>query len=580
MNFFLASSLAAAVLRIAAPFGALEIEETSFPARDFSVAAFGAKPDGTKCTEAFARAMAACEAAGGGRVVVPKGEWVTGAVHFRSNCDLHLEEGARLVFTDDPADYPEVFTTWEGVECYNHSPLIYALGCTNIAITGKGTIAPKMALWRDVWSHRPPAHMAATEALYFWCSTNAPMESRRLLALKDSHMRPHLIQFNRCRNTLLEGFRIRESPFWMIHLYHSENCIVRNLDTYAHGHNNDGVDVDMTKNVLIENCRFNQGDDGIVLKAGRNADGWRLARSTENVVVRDCDLVSSHSLLGIGSELSGGVRNVWMTRCRVAATFNMLRIKTGPRRGGFVENIWLDHCEAQTVKGVFSIFTQYSAQWGAFPDFELRRTKIRNINISDCTCGLARVAVNLAGDWREPARDITIRNVKVGEVLEKLTDISGCVGVRIEGLELAIPDPVFRLPRIVPFGLLDRVAARSPGYAAAVAFLRRDDVRSLPCGTYPLEGGATAEIREETLVPLTESGMKAEICDGDAVYAVLDDGNCVLTTGAETSTHRIYGDDYNRSLLIVPAGLEHTCWRTSVNARRARVCSIRLPRGR
>ena len=565
-------AVAFAALRVAAPFGTLEIEETSFPSRDFSIAAFGAKPAGTKCTEAFARAMAACEAAGGGRVVVPKGDWVTGAVHFRSNCDLHLDEGARLVFTDDPADYPEAFTTWEGVECYNHSPLIYALNCTNIAITGKGTIAPKMDLWRDVWSHRPPAHMEATKALYFWCSTNAPMESRRLLALKDSHMRPHLIQFNRCRRILLDGFSIRESPFWMIHLYHSDDCVVRNLSTRAHGHNNDGIDVDMTKNVLIENCCFNQGDDGIVLKAGRNADGWRLARPTENVVIRDCDLMSSHSLLGIGSELSGGVRNVWMTRCKVAATYNMLRIKTGPRRGGFVENVWLDNCVAQTVNGVLSIFTQYCAQWGAFPDFELRRTKIRDINISDCRCDLARIAVNLAGDWREPARDISIRNVKIGEVMEKMTDVSGCLGVKIDGLELGYPDPAFRLPRRVPFTIIDPLTLRSPGYAAAVEFLHREDLRSLQCGEYALDGGATAVVSEETLVPLTEA-VKAAAAGGDTIYACLDDASIFFTTGPEESTHKIYGPD---SVFVVPAGLEHTRWRTNTNARKVRVCAITL----
>ena len=161
-------------------------------------------------------------------------------------------------------------TTWEGIECYNHSPLLFAYGVTNVAITGKGTIAPRMDYWRT-WFERPPEHMKATEHLYFWCSTNAPVEMRRLMKLDRAHMRPHLIQFNRCGKVLLDGFRIRESPFWMIHLYHSENCVVRNLETYAHGHNNDGVDVDMTKNVLIENCRFDQGDDGIVLKAGRSA---------------------------------------------------------------------------------------------------------------------------------------------------------------------------------------------------------------------------------------------------------------------------------------------------------------------
>ena len=430
--------LAALIVLPDTPFGKVEISVPEFAARDFSIADFGAR-EGVKASDAFAAAMRACEAAGGGRVVVPKGAWLTGAVRFGNNCNLHLSEGATLAFTDDPADYPEAHTTWEGIECYNYSPLLYAYGVTNVAITGSGTIAPRMARWKE-WFARPPEHMKATEHLYYWCSTNAPMAARRLLRLDRAHMRPHLIQFNRCGNVLLDGFRIRESPFWMIHLYHSENCVVRNLETYAHGHNNDGVDVDMTKNVLIENCRFDQGDDGIVLKAGRNADAWRLGRCTENVVIRDCDMVKSHSLLGIGSELSGGVRNVWMTRCRVSDTYSMLRIKTGPRRGGFVENVWMDHCSGEKMIRVFNIFTSYCAQWGRFPDFELRRTRIRNINISDCTATVADYGILLEGDPLLPPRDIHVKNVAVERVVKKFTDISNCASVRLDGLSLGAAD--------------------------------------------------------------------------------------------------------------------------------------------
>jgi len=448
----LISFLLAAVVHLEAPFGQFEITVPEFGARTFSVTDFGARPDGEKCTEAFAAAMAACEKSGGGSVVVPPGRWLTGAVHFRNNCNLHLSKDAVLEFTDDPADYPEVHTTWEGIECYNHSPLLFAYGVTNVAITGSGTIAPRMDFWRT-WFARPPEHMKATEQLYYWCSTNAPVEARRLLKLDRAHMRPHLIQFNRCGNVLLDGFKIRESPFWMIHLYHSENCVVRNLDTYARGHNNDGVDVDMTKNVLVENCRFDQGDDGVVLKAGRNADAWRLGRCTENVVVRDCDLVNSHSLLGIGSELSGGVRNVWMTRCTVADTFSMLRIKTGRRRGGFVENVWMDNCRGKRMIRVFNIFTQYCAQWGAFPDFELRRTRIRNINISDCEAELATYGIELKGDERLPPSKIRVRNVKVGRVIKSLTEISNCYDVDISGLSLAPEGAVsFETKRFVAQG--------------------------------------------------------------------------------------------------------------------------------
>jgi len=420
-----------------APFPMPALQECVFPTADFPITDFGAVP-GIKCTDAFARAMAACEHAGGGTVTVPAGKWLTGAIHFRNDCNLHLAEGAVLEFTDDPADYPEVHTTWEGIECYNHSPLIFGYGVTNVAITGSGTIAPRMEYWRT-WFERPPQHLQATETLYFWCSTNAPMASRRLLALDRAHMRPHLIQFNRCGNILLDGFKIRESPFWMIHLYHSENCIVRNLDTYAHGHNNDGVDVDMTKNVLIENCRFDQGDDGVVIKAGRNADAWRLNRSSENVVIRDCDLVDCHSLLGIGSELSGGVRNVWMTRCTVKNTHSMFRIKTGPRRGGFVENIWMDHCRGKKAKWAFSLMTDYCAQWGRFPDFELRTTRIRNVNFSDSEVELVARGVDLAGDRKLPPSAIRVNNVRIGHVVHEFTNIRNCRDVNLDGLHLA-PD--------------------------------------------------------------------------------------------------------------------------------------------
>ena len=523
----------ATAIQVDAPFGKYEIEVPAFGDRTFSVAAFGAKADGTKCTKAFAAAMAACEKAGGGRVVVPKGTWLTGAVRFRDNCDLHLEEDATLEFTDDPADYPEVHTTWEGIECYNHSPLLFAYGVTNVAITGKGTIAPRMDFWRT-WFARPPEHMKATEHLYYWCSTNAPMETRRLLKLDRANMRPHLIQFNRCGNVLLDGFRIRESPFWMIHLYHSENCVVRNLDTYAHGHNNDGVDVDMTKNVLIENCHFDQGDDGIVLKAGRNADAWRLNRCTENVVVRDCDLVNSHSLLGIGSELSGGVRNVWMTRCTVADTYSMLRIKTGPRRGGFVENVWMDHCRGKRMIRVFNIFTKYCAQWGAFPDFELRRTRIRNISISDCEAELAAFGLQLNGDRLLPADGIRVRNVKIGRVVHQLSDVSECTDVSIEGLTLEPASArqfaahLFFAGSSTPDGWVKCLGAFLREGCAVAAYDRREirpgDFVAIPFG--PDARQTARGVREMGSVPILLTPVSGPCSCREAMCALAKDLDC------------------------------------------------------
>ena len=139
--------------------------------------------------------------------------------------ELHLEEGARIVFSDDPAKYlPAVPTSWEGVECLNYSPLVYAYGCTNVAITGKGTFAPKMDFWRTWFGHKGSGLRAATRKLYDWCSFNAPLEERDLTKLPESNVRPHLIQFNRCRNVRLEGFKIRESPFWTIASWRARPC--------------------------------------------------------------------------------------------------------------------------------------------------------------------------------------------------------------------------------------------------------------------------------------------------------------------------------------------------------------------
>ena len=419
-----------------APFDMPAIAEPVFPKRDFPITGYGAKPDGTKCTEAFAAAISACNESGGGRVVVPPGVWRTGAVHLKSNCNLHLAEGATVSFTDDPADYPPVHTTWEGIECINYSPLLYIYGCTNVAVTGKGTLAPKMDFWRT-WFGRPESHIAATGQLYHWGATNAVMSARDLTKIPGSHMRPHLLQVNRSANVLLDGFRTKESPFWMIHLYHSEGCIVRNLDTYAHGHNNDGIDVDMTRNVLIENCRFDQGDDGVVLKAGRNQDAWRLERPTENVVLRNCNFAFAGSLLAIGSELSGGVRNVWVKNCTVSDPVNLLRIKTNRRRGGFVENIWVEDLDARTIKeSVLNMTTKYYYQWAVFPDYELRYTTVRNINIRNVRAACADWAFDINADEMCPAEGFRFENIRLEAARKGFMHIVNAKNVEMKNVTL------------------------------------------------------------------------------------------------------------------------------------------------
>ena len=374
-------------------------------------------------------------AAGGGRVTVPAGEHLTdGPIRLRSNVELHLEEGARIVFPDDPKKYlPAVPTSWEGVECLNYSPLVYAYGCTNVAITGRGTFAPKMDLWRK-WFERGKGHMEATRRLYDWCSFFAPLEERDLTKIPESNVRPHLMQFNRCRDVRLEGFRIRESPFWTIHLYLCDGVTVRGLDVYAHGHNNDGVDIEMTRNVLVEGCRFDQGDDAIVVKAGRNQDAWRLATPSENIEIRNCTVVNGHVLLGVGSEMSGGVRNVYLHDCTLESeAFRLLYVKTNERRGGFVENIRMENVKAKNVRaGVMAVETDVLYQWKDFPTHEVRVATIRNLTMRNVVVEEAERLLDIRGDARLPVDGVTLENVRVARARE--TDrIENAKNVTVDG---------------------------------------------------------------------------------------------------------------------------------------------------
>ena len=435
-RFFLALALLAAgglcapaqtvVTAPEAPFEFAPLEMHVFPAKDFPITKFGAKPGNvTATTQAFAKAMAACRKAGGGRVVVPAGQWLTGPVHFESNCQLWLSEGAELVFEDDPKLYlPAVHTSWEGTECMNYSPLIYAYECENVGIGGPGLIHPKMDFWRT-WFARPEAHIQATRQLYAMCSTGIPVEHRRMEE-GEANMRPHLIQFNRCTNVQLSDFRIQDSPFWTIHLYLCKDAWVHGLHVYAHGHNNDGIDLEMTQHALVEDCVFDQGDDAVVIKSGRNQDAWRLDTPTAYVVVRNCEVVQGHCLMGIGSEMAGGVQHVYMHDCKSTdAVYRMLYLKTNHRRGGLLEDIWMENVSADKANRVIEIDTDVLYQWrDIVPTFETRITKIRNIGIRGATCRQAEAVYEFRGDEREPIDGVTVEDVHVGKLTKFVSNVT------------------------------------------------------------------------------------------------------------------------------------------------------------
>ena len=413
-------------IKPAAPFDMPAIAVYHFPNNDYPITDYGAIKKGTaswdECVEAnsqaFRLAMEACNEAGGGRVVVPKGEWPTGPIHFKSNCNLYLSDEAIIRFSCDPKIYlPAVQVSWEGLECMNYSPLLYAFQCENIAISGKGTLAPEMATWKT-WFKRLQPHVDALVKLYNYGSFDEPVENRQM-AEGENNLRPHLIHFNQCKNIQLSDFKIRQSPFWTIHMYRCDGGWVHGLDVYAHGHNNDGIDIEMTKNFLIENCIFDQGDDAVVIKAGRNRDAWRVNCPTENIVIRNCIVRNGHVLLGCGSEISGGIRNVYMHDCQLEErAMNLFYLKTNRRRGAFIENIYMERVTANDVDRTFAIDTDVLYQWkDIVPTYKDSVTAIRNIYMNNVKCKKAKGIYEINGDPDLPVQNVILTNVQVDTVL-------------------------------------------------------------------------------------------------------------------------------------------------------------------
>ncbi|MCL6220546.1 glycoside hydrolase family 28 protein [Zunongwangia pacifica] len=406
------------------PFDMPNIKIPNFADCDrFIISDFGAVKGNKEATsKAIKEAIEKANKNGCGVVVIPKGEWETKKIHLKSNVNLHLEENAVLFFSEDPEDYlPTVLTTWEGMECYNYSPLIYALQCKNIAITGKGKLKAKMDVWKT-WFSRPKAHMQSLKRLYNLASFDKPVIERQMVN-DSAHFRPQFIQFSRSENVLLEGVTIENSPFWTIHPYLSKNVVIRDVKVKAHGHNNDGVDPEMSQNVLIENCIFDQGDDAIAIKSGRNQDAWRLNTPSKNIVMRNCIMKNGHQLLAIGSELSGGVENVFVSNCKVipgASMFHLVYIKTNERRGGFVNNIHVNNIEAGSIKkGILGIETDVLYQWrDLVPTLEKRLTPIKNIYLENIHASKAQYLSLINGQEELPIENVNFVNIEVDTVLQ------------------------------------------------------------------------------------------------------------------------------------------------------------------
>jgi len=416
------------------------------PDRRFDITDFGAKGDGaTLNTLAFAAAIQACAEAGGGQVVVPTGRFLTGAIHLRSNMDLHIDANATVLFSTDTRDYPIVFTRYEGLELMNYSPLIYAFGETNIAITGSGTLDGQGSnehwwSWsggeRFGWKDGMPNQRAARLALAQMAEDNVPVEQR---VFGDGHyLRPNLIQIYNCENVLIAGVKLRNSPCWNIHPVQCRNVIVRGVDVFGHGPNNDGCDPESVDLMLIEDCTFDTGDDCIAIKSGRNADGRRLARAAQNILIRGCRMKDGHGGVVIGSEISGGVRWVFAESCRMDSPdlWYALRFKNNAMRGGVLENIYArDISVGQVGKAVITCdFNYEEGANGAF------KPVLRHVVIERLTADHALRVLDSQGLPGAPVSDIVLRNCRFDGVTEKSivaqTDDLRLENVRVNGVKV------------------------------------------------------------------------------------------------------------------------------------------------
>lgn len=394
-----------------------------FAAREFAIDEYGAVAGGEDCRAACERAIAACRAAGGGRVVVPPGAWrVGGPIRLRSDVELHLTDGARLEFVADPGRYlPATFTRFEGVELMNYSPLIYACDERNVGVTGRGVLdgqASPENWW--AWHGDPAGHI---KQLGDMAERGVPPSERSFGA--ESRLRPNFIQFYRCANVLIADLRIERSPMWAVHPVLCRNVTVRNVAVNSHGPNNDGCNPESCRDVVVEGCTFDTGDDCIAIKSGRNADGRRLAAPSENIVVRRCTMLDGHGGVTLGSEMSGGVRNVFVDDCTMSSPRldYAIRLKSNSRRGGFLENLYVRNLRVgETRDALLHVNLRY------FDETGVHNPVVRGVFLENIECARTRRAWVLRGLGDAPIQRVELVNCTfqhAGEpsVIEHVSDL-------------------------------------------------------------------------------------------------------------------------------------------------------------
>ncbi|WP_345951987.1 glycoside hydrolase family 28 protein [Mucilaginibacter sp. PAMB04274] len=420
-----------------------QIKAPTFPKRDFDVTRYGASGNGkVDCSKAIKAAIAACNKAGGGRVVVPAGKYLTGPVYLKSNVNLHLNKGAVLLFSTRPDDYlPLVPTRWEGVELMNYSPLVYAYKEHHIAVTGEGVLdgqATNQNWWpwkgKEEYGYKPGTPSQTDKgnrpALFAMAEKDVPQRDRKFG--NGFYLRPQFVQPYLCTDILIEGVKIINSPMWILNPVLCTNVTINKVTVESSGPNTDGCDPESCRNVLIKDCYFNTGDDCIALKSGRNRDGRRINIPCENVIIEGCTMVNGHGGIVIGSEISGGVKNVFAQNCTMNSPLldRALRIKTSSARGGTTENIYLRNIAVGQVKQEAILITMFYEDTGAFMPL------IRNIEVSNMQVkhgGTTGILVE--GYEKQPVQNLRLNNVSINNVKVPYS-IANLVGLQLDNVTI------------------------------------------------------------------------------------------------------------------------------------------------
>jgi polygalacturonase len=420
-----------------------KIVPPTFANKDFSILDYGAKAGGASdCLPAIKSAIAACNKAGGGRVMIPAGTYfVKGPIHLLSNVNLHLDDKAIIKFSTDDNDFlPVVYTRYEGVEFMNYSPLIYAFGQTNIAVTGKG-ILDGQADNDHWWNWTGSKRFGWKEGMP---GQNDPENKPRLMEMgakgipvkdrvfgKGHYMRPTMIEFYNCKNILIQGVTLINAPFWLIHPTLSQNITVDDVVTNSLGPNNDGCDPESCSDVIIKNCSFTDGDDCIAIKSGRDEDGRRVNVPSKNIIVENCDMKDGHGGVVIGSETSGGVENVYAQNCVMNSPHleRAIRIKSNACRGGVMKNFYFRNIKVGEVReAVVKINMFYEKEKAAKCNFP---PSLEGVFVNNVTSQKSKYGIYIEGLETKPVKDVQITDCNFTNV-EKEYFVKNADGLHVD----------------------------------------------------------------------------------------------------------------------------------------------------